>query len=199
MFWFFSDSTGVTMSSNFLPDWRSGESFFSVFAVYFPAATGIMAGANISGDLAVSDFFLILRPKWNIVKTFSISSVYLTSHNKKNWKYSHREPKWINLNFFQDVSLAVADMTLSLYTFLLQDPQKSIPKGTLLAILITTIIYVGGVTLTGATCLRDASGNLTDLYNDSISDCAISRNCSFGLHNYFQVGINKKLTHIRKC
>ena len=39
---------------NFKPDFRDGQSFFSVFAVFFPAATGILAGANISGDLAVS-------------------------------------------------------------------------------------------------------------------------------------------------
>ena len=38
---------------NFGPDFREGYNFFSVFAIFFPAATGILAGANISGDLAV--------------------------------------------------------------------------------------------------------------------------------------------------
>ncbi|XP_023789770.1 solute carrier family 12 member 1 isoform X2 [Cyanistes caeruleus] len=38
-------------AENFGPDFRSGEGFFSVFAIFFPAATGILAGANISGDL----------------------------------------------------------------------------------------------------------------------------------------------------
>ncbi|KAJ7409473.1 Solute carrier family 12 member 1 [Willisornis vidua] len=38
-------------AENFGPEFRSGEGFFSVFAIFFPAATGILAGANISGDL----------------------------------------------------------------------------------------------------------------------------------------------------
>ncbi len=38
-------------TENFGPRYGSGESFFTMFALFFPAATGIMAGANMSGDL----------------------------------------------------------------------------------------------------------------------------------------------------
>ncbi|XP_016992132.1 bumetanide-sensitive sodium-(potassium)-chloride cotransporter isoform X1 [Drosophila rhopaloa] len=94
--------------------------FFSVFAIFFPAATGILAGANISGDL--------------------------------------------------------------------KDPQKSIPKGTILAIVITTGTYLIMVLQCGATVARDATGNLTDVVNGSFAflDCQPGE-CGFGLQNSFQV------------
>lgn len=43
-------------AENFGPSFTKGEGFFSVFAIFFPAATGILAGANISGDLEVWSF-----------------------------------------------------------------------------------------------------------------------------------------------
>lgn len=49
--------TADVFVTNFGPDFRQGESFFSVFAIFFPAATGILAGANISGDLKVYSFY----------------------------------------------------------------------------------------------------------------------------------------------
>uniref|UniRef100_A0A4W5R5Y4 Solute carrier family 12 member 2 n=1 Tax=Hucho hucho TaxID=62062 RepID=A0A4W5R5Y4_9TELE len=123
------------MMENMGPDFRDGETFFSMFAIFFPAATGILAGANISGDLT--------------------------------------------------------------------DPQSAIPKGTLLAILITGITYVALIFssfLTGSCILRDATGDHND--TSSVSDlnctdaaCTLGYDfsickeggCKFGLMNDFQV------------
>lgn len=108
--------------NNLFPDYRWSEgiyhNFFSVFAIFFPAATGILAGANISGDL--------------------------------------------------------------------KDPQSSIPKGTLLAILVTSSTYILMSIVAGCTVLRDASGNITNYVNGSWPTCSPG-NCSYGLHNDFQV------------
>ncbi|KAI3411843.1 hypothetical protein GPALN_001906 [Globodera pallida] len=79
-----------TLKENLMPQFRDDYNFFTVFAVYFPAATGIMAGANISGDL--------------------------------------------------------------------RDPQSAIPLGTLVAIAITSTIYLLVVWLTGSTVVRDSDG-----------------------------------------
>ncbi|XP_075885506.1 solute carrier family 12 member 2 isoform X1 [Nelusetta ayraudi] len=125
---------GAIMWENMGPDFRE-QTFFSVFAIFFPAATGILAGANISGDLA--------------------------------------------------------------------DPQMAIPKGTMLAILVTGIVYLGVAVSTGSCIVRDASGNATDTVSSLLSanctdaacnfgydfsSCKSDKDgCKFGLHNDFQV------------
>ncbi|XP_072541155.1 solute carrier family 12 member 8 isoform X2 [Salminus brasiliensis] len=43
------------LGKNTLPDYTAGETFFTVFGVFFPAATGVMAGFNMSSDLQKPD------------------------------------------------------------------------------------------------------------------------------------------------
>uniref|UniRef100_A0A8C4R0C4 Solute carrier family 12 member 3 n=1 Tax=Eptatretus burgeri TaxID=7764 RepID=A0A8C4R0C4_EPTBU len=119
-------------SENFGPDFRHSETFFSVFSIFFPAATGILAGANISGDL--------------------------------------------------------------------EDPQRAIPLGTMLAIVITTVTYVLAAICVGATTVRDATGALNDsvplssFANCTEAACNLGYNfttctvssCGYGLVNNFQ-------------
>lgn len=44
-------SSWQLLTDNWAPGYQSGSSFWLIFAIFFPAVTGIMAGANMSGDL----------------------------------------------------------------------------------------------------------------------------------------------------
>lgn len=54
----------------------------------------------------------------------------------------------------------------------LKNPAKSIPKGTLLALLISAASYISFVLFAGSSAMRDASGDIADLTNGTLADCA---------------------------
>lgn len=66
--------TWETFKANIGPAFY-GESFISVFAIYFPSITGIMAGAGISGELKSPDTAL---PKGTLLGILLTTCVYVS-------------------------------------------------------------------------------------------------------------------------
>lgn len=60
-------SPGYTVTDGQMQD------FFSVFSVYFPAGIGILAGANVSGDLKVIHLSYVLPVTEKFLKLIPIS------------------------------------------------------------------------------------------------------------------------------
>ncbi|XP_062565701.1 bumetanide-sensitive sodium-(potassium)-chloride cotransporter-like [Armigeres subalbatus] len=70
----------------------------------------------------------------------------------------------------------------------LKDPASAIPKGTLLACLVSAISYVGFSIIAGSVAVRDASGNLTDLVGVNFTSCdTVLNNCHYGLNNDYSI------------
>ena len=70
----------------------------------------------------------------------------------------------------------------------------AIPKGTLLAIVVTSTSYILFAAIAGSSVLRDATGNPNDYVNGTVTDfqliCSsltVEEPCKWGLHNSYQV------------
>ncbi|KAK4024067.1 hypothetical protein OUZ56_009457 [Daphnia magna] len=65
------------------------------------------------------------------------------------------------------------------------DPNKAIPKGTILAIIICSISYAGVAIICAATVTRAATGIVEDLNNGTNLNCTINE-CNYGLYYDYQ-------------
>ncbi|XP_063052945.1 solute carrier family 12 member 3 [Engraulis encrasicolus] len=66
---------GAIFVENFVPRWQGPQgSFFGMFSIFFPSATGILAGANISGDLKDPNMAI---PKGTLFAIFWTTISYL--------------------------------------------------------------------------------------------------------------------------
>ncbi|CAJ0557765.1 unnamed protein product, partial [Mesorhabditis spiculigera] len=91
-----------TFLANLTPQFGEKENFFTVFAIYFPAATGIMAGANISGDLANPQKAIPLGTLLAILATTIVYIFIVIFTGSTNVRHADGilEPMWDAVGFF---------------------------------------------------------------------------------------------------
>ncbi|XP_052742527.1 bumetanide-sensitive sodium-(potassium)-chloride cotransporter isoform X1 [Bicyclus anynana] len=116
-----------------------------------------------------------------------------------NFRSDFRFSEGINQNFFSVFAIYFPSVTGiqagANISGDLKDPASAIPKGTLLALLISVISYALMVLFSGGGALRQASGNLTDLVltngtltdYSGVSNCINTSSCEYGLHNSYSV------------
>ncbi|KAK9507421.1 hypothetical protein O3M35_007276 [Rhynocoris fuscipes] len=105
----------------------------------------------------------------------------------ENWYPDYRFSEGVNQDFFSVFSIFFPSVTGiqagANISGDLKNPAEAIPKGTLLALAISMFSYALFVFFAGGAGLRDASGNITQLADNSYTACALTHSCKYGLHN----------------
>ncbi|XP_044787823.1 solute carrier family 12 member 3 isoform X5 [Bubalus bubalis] len=84
---------------NLVPEWRGMDgSFFGMFSIFFPSATGILAGANISGDLKDPAVAIpkgtLMAIFWTTVSYLAISATIDYEHGVRLRTPDHSRHLW---------------------------------------------------------------------------------------------------------
>ncbi|XP_059611500.1 bumetanide-sensitive sodium-(potassium)-chloride cotransporter isoform X2 [Phlebotomus argentipes] len=112
-----------------------------------------------------------------------------TSLFTENWGPDYRFSEGLDQNFFSVFAIFFPSVTGiqagANISGDLKDPAKSIPKGTMTALLFSMISYLTFVFFAGAGGLRDASGLISDIGHNGTLDCVANLTCQWGLHNSY--------------
>ncbi|XP_075979531.1 sodium potassium chloride cotransporter [Anticarsia gemmatalis] len=166
-------------------DWESKAQNFLV---------AIIVGAMV--DFVVGTFMGPSGPKEVAEGFVGISMGTLTSNFNPDFRFS----EGLNQDFFSVFAIFFPSVTGiqagANISGDLKDPASAIPKGTLLALLISMVSYALMVFFAGGGALRDASGNIADLviingtvtdYSIAATSCVANNTCQYGLHNSYSV------------